>query len=469
MWRISLNSGTSAFSWLALSALLFASGACRAQAPAPLQWQGAEYFAPYTDLVGGDPVVMINQAAKDSDAVSCANNAATCAGNPVVTCEVDGPPVAGGPTSDGCTWTTTIVAGPGYSGQPVGAAGPPGGIRFLAGTPAAGSCVASTNSTSFSGTGGGAVPRTQCQGGCTYQFSGVGVSVPDGPMEGWAGSYTETAQSCNIGGGGGAQPGSNCVTGSNGTYCAQTQGSGAGQCGTVNGDQVCPGAAPAGGCVSFQDGSMACTAGSPNAPNNGTPGQAATPTTTVTVQNGDGTSTTLNYFSSATVAASSGPTATASGGQNVGNGGAGPGQCGSTADPCAVTGGSGGGGGTGSGSAADGDCSADGTGAQCGSGTGSPNPMPTYDWSSDSWSNALVSFWGAVAGSPVGQAANGISSAWPDGGSCPGAHVDLGTVNYTADFGTPFCSTWDSSAAPTLAAVMLAVWSICAVFIFLSA
>lgn len=353
------------------------------------------------------------------------------------------------------------------------------------GGPAQGQCL-NVNSNLIAETGTPPSAVTQCAGRSGYgTVGGQTNSAPayardsdncvysgTGPSSGVCTGLSATNLTCSVqytgatdafAGQGPATAASNCVTGPAGTACVQTSGSGADQCGTMNGDQVCPSALPPGTCVSYNSGGVACSAAGP-------PSSAAFPSTEVPQASGGNappsavvtnTSTTSNYYSSTTIAGQTGTTAAASGGVNVGNGGSGTGSGGSQSggcgasgqSPCSTTDAN---------AAADGNCSA----GDCSVGG---NPMPTYDWSSDSWSGATTSFWNAVAAGPIGSAVSGISANWPSGASCPAETVAITTLNMTADYGTPLCNVWENSAVPVLSAVMLAVWSIVAVFIFLSA
>ncbi len=96
-----------------------------------------------------------------------------------------------------------------------------------------------------------------------------------------------------------------CQVGSGGTVACDAQPTLGAGCGTFNGDQVCVGAIPAGSCVAYPSGGVACVStaapqpGGP-APNNGTPGVAAAPVGQVIYN-----TTTVNYYSSSAVAVSS--------------------------------------------------------------------------------------------------------------------------------------------------------------------
>lgn len=474
MCRISRSSGISRCSLLVLLLLLCVSGKCRGAEQ--FFWQAAPAGLVTSYMQGADAVGLASQFA-DADASALAaqcGSSSVCYSGAVngVQCSPSGAPTASGQSS-ACTWQMPEVNGPGcVSGQCVQGAGYSAGSVTLesyacssypqdCATPL---CTAGQAQT-FGGTSGSA-PGTVCSGGCEYQQSGVGVVVPG--MSGWGQGYAATGATCGGGDTSGATQGANCVSGPGGTFCVQTQGSGAGQCGTVNGNQVCPGAIKADNCVVMSDGSEACATSAPGsaattppAPDNGTAGTPATPTATVSVSGSGGTTNVVNYYSSSVVSSSTVGTVGASGGANVGNGGSsgsgsgsGQGQCGASGSPCSVVNAN---------ASGDGDCSVAG---DCSTGA---NPMPTYDWSSDSWSGALTSFWNSVSGGPIAASLSAISSAWPDSGSCPSETVSLATINYTADYGTEFCGLWASDAVPVLQAVMLAVWSIVAVFIFLSA
>lgn len=258
---------------------------------------------------------------------------------------------------------------------------------------------------------------------------------------------------------------SNCQTSGNVTACAQTTGSGAGSCATVNGNQICPGAMPPDGCIGYQSGAVACTntggtaTGEPTT-SSGTPAppaaQAGVATNSTTASN------VTNYYTHTTVSSSSTVVQSSSTGQNVGNGGSGTAATGTTSG----TGTSGIGGTVAvTPNAANGDCGASANSANCGT-TGSP--YPNANWSSDSWSGATQTLINGLEASPIGTATTSITNAWPSGGSCPAETVDLTTLHYTANYGTVFCGLWTQAALPVLEATMLAVWSIAAVIVFLS-
>ena len=261
-------------------------------------------------------------------------------------------------------------------------------------------------------------------------------------------------------------PKAGCGTINGTTTCQEPQ-----NCGTFNGNQVCPTAIPGLTCASYASGGTACTLGPGNTiPNPPAPstssGAAAAPTGTVTATSNTGTTTTSNYYNSSTVSASGTAVQSASGGTNVGNGGSGTGtsgsgtgtgtQCGSSGTPCSTTNAN---------ATADGNCGSVAGGCSTGS-----NPVPTYDWSGDSWTGALTGFWTAVANGPIGTAVSSIANNWPTNSTCPNLTVTIVFLNnYTANYGQIFCNLWENAAVPVLTGTMLAVWSVTAVFIFLSA
>jgi hypothetical protein len=241
-----------------------------------------------------------------------------------------------------------------------------------------------------------------------------------------------------------------CVTSASGTFCSEKQ-SGK-NCGTINGDEVCPAAIPPGTCVSFQSGGVACTATAPDgsgvsppAPNNGTPGQAATPTGSVATKDPvTGASTTTNYYSSSVVGGGTSGVPNTPGGKNVGNGGTGSGS----------------GSGTGTGStpsAANGDCGA--TGVSCsgdGATPGLPNE-PTIAQSTQTYTSLLSQV-------PVVAAVSNIAASVPSG-QCPTGTMSLFGHEFVMD---AQCTLW-SDLTPLLGACFLAMWTFIGVRIVMSA
>lgn len=108
-----------------------------------------------------------------------------------------------------------------------------------------------------------------------------------------------------------------------GLVCAESD-----RCGSVNGDVVCPGEVPDGGCVGYRSGGVACDsdAASPPAPDDGTPGSPAPPDVTIEVNNNQ-----TNYFNSGTSGGSSEPPVTS---PPQGGGAIGGGSSSCTGDDC---------------------------------------------------------------------------------------------------------------------------------------
>ncbi len=99
-----------------------------------------------------------------------------------------------------------------------------------------------------------------------------------------------------------------CIAEGGDTWCSSDNQTGE-NCGELNGAYICLETVPDGACTFFGNGDMACSsnAGTPPGPDNGTPGQGATPDGSI--GSGDGTTqSTINTFSSTTVGGSSGGT-----------------------------------------------------------------------------------------------------------------------------------------------------------------
>ena len=450
-----------------------ASATCSAQA---YFWQyngGVEGGTSYMDGPDATPLGT-TVAQEQASALANACSGSVCYTGVVnsLSCSPAGAPTAGGQTST-CTWQLPEGNGPTCSpgGNCVIGAGYANGgttLTSYACSSYPASCSGMNTCQGLAGqatTEAGVAGPTSMSGvdpaGCVLTPNPTGICTQDSLVttNGWACQAFNSGQYDS----GGVGPGtlnSNCV----GTACVQTTGSGAGVCATSGtaGDQSCPGSQTPDTCVSFDDGAVGCTGVSgagptaPPAPESSS-GTEAAPTNVIQVTNSNGTVTSY-YFSSSTVSSSTSAVPTTSGGTSqVGQGGSGvAGGCGSAGEsPCSQTDAN---------AAANGDCSADSAGC-----SPSGGGMPSYDWSSDSWSGATSSFYGAVASGPVGTALGGIASAWPTDGDCPSMVVSLSTVNLSADYGTTFCNIWESAAAPVLTVVMLAIWSIVAVLIFLSA
>lgn len=270
-----------------------------------------------------------------------------------------------------------------------------------------------------------------CHGGCSVQTA----------------TYTGAQQD---GGTPESQAGSNCVSSSGGTFCSEDQNGK--NCGTFNGDEVCPQSLPPGTCQSYASGGIACTASgtggttvpTPPGPDNGTAGQAATPTGQVqapVTAAGQTTEATTNYYSAAVVQASAGGVASAGGGANVGSAGGTSGGTSGGSTP----------------NAANGDCGASGVNCPGDSTVPTLPDEPTIGQSTQTYATSLSQV-------PIVAAVAGIAGAVP-AGECPTATFSLFGHEFVMD---AQCTLW-ADLTPVLSAVFLAMWSFCGVRILMSA
>ncbi|MES9872660.1 MAG: hypothetical protein ABW146_06100 [Candidatus Sedimenticola sp. 6PFRAG7] len=81
------------------------------------------------------------------------------------------------------------------------------------------------------------------------------------------------------------------------------------------------------------------------------------------------------------------------------------------------------------------------------------------------YTESLNDFYTRAKNSPLGQAANGIGNGMPSGGNCQPLSFDLYFGNVSTSI---HCTTWDAVKGG-LSIVMMAAWSLLAVYIFLSA
>lgn len=208
-------------------------------------------------------------------------------------------------------------------------------------------------------------------------------------------------------------------------------------CGSVNGDLVCV-TEIQNGCVGYGSGASACTSTSatPPKPDNGTPGDPATPTTNFTYG-----STTINYYNSSIVNNSS------TGATNTGTVGGEATETGNTS-----------GGGGGSGEEGEGECM---PGEEC----AGDLPAQGSAGECDDFTACFSSFLGRVQGAPILEAVNGVSAAFPTG-ACPAWNLEAFGETYALS--APMCEIWDE-AAPILSAAFLFIWGWVATRIFLSA
>lgn len=202
------------------------------------------------------------------------------------------------------------------------------------------------------------------------------------------------------------------------------------QCGYVNGEYVCLATIPAGDCTLTPGKTAVCSPGAtpPKAPDNGTPGQAATPNATITNNGGQGN--TYNVYNSSTVNNST----NLGEGDPDGDGSDSSGEC----DP--------------------GDTACEGGGRGDGRVGGPGGTAKTYGAST-------AGLYAAVQASPIGSAVNGIATGFPTGGTCPVLAMNLPIIGaISTDI---HCDLWSGTVGPLLSLVFLAIWALAAVRIVL--
>jgi len=316
---------------------------------------------------------------------------------------------------------------------------------FVPGNDPTHGCASKAGQPAFIGgwSGSGAV----CDGSCEVNASQPTLQIRNGDPthSGSTGLYdsTYTGNSCSTATSGvQVSSGAQCVNVSGGaTMCTE-----AGKnCGTVNGDEVCPSALPPGTCESYASGGVACTMASgantvpsPPGPNNGTAGQAATGTAYVTVGGG---ATITNYYNSTTIATSTSGVVTSPGGSNVGNGGTGGSSLGSGSQP----------------NAGNGDCGA--TGVSC-SGDGTTPALP----GEPTIAQATQTYTSALGQVPIVAAVSNIAASVPSG-QCPTATLAVFGHEFVMD---AQCTLW-GQLSPLLGVCFLAMWTFIGVRIVMSA
>lgn len=152
--------------------------------------------------------------------------------------------------------------------------------------------------------GAGALPGNVCRNmgdGSMCRFvpaGGVSLQVSSGWAAVFKGDGSECGASDNVG------TAANCIMMESGKYACAGKPANP-NCGKVNGEDVCLEKMPEGACAFMADGSVICDADAPNQPDNGTPGEQATPDAVLGLGAGEGAKE-FNYYSSTTVAGSSG-------------------------------------------------------------------------------------------------------------------------------------------------------------------
>lgn len=307
---------------LVLSASVWAATSC----PVQFNWRGNSVGGGQDQIGGASLVCSLYNGSTNNGTFIVTDTYTPDTGTP------DTPTVAG--QNGGCTDNqvrTTIATGVQTPSTTTDAKG-------LVGVMAAGttcpttSCPALGTAQSYSAPiPAPATGSTVCINQCGFTYNGYTASVDKaGAIVAAAESASSTGASCGSPASpttAGVVPGGSCVSSGGKTTCLDT--SSGKNCGTFNGDQVCPASIPPGTCQSFASGGVACTgspAGSktiatPPAPNSGTSGTPAVPDGHVDTTLGGLVVNTTNYYSATTVAVSTAVTVTAPGGANVGNGG----------------------------------------------------------------------------------------------------------------------------------------------------
>lgn len=395
-------------------------------------YDGAEYLNNPSGLQAA--IVAGCQAEWGGEGYTCADGANTCSGTPTSstqTCEVcSALTLSNGANVGGCETMTAVSV-----------------------TCPTSACTAMAGTDSF--VGGFASPGLGCDNGCEINAAQPTMSISGtGANSSTTYSAPYTGNTCSSGE---AQVSSGQCSSAGGQTTCLEQGA---NCGTVNGDQVCPQSIPPGTCVSYASGGIACVSSSsgppasPPGPNDGTAGVAATPSADVTSGSG-ATSSTAYYYSSSTVADSSSATQAAPTGTNTGNGGSAPSGTGSSG-PVSIEP-----------NAGNGDCGAASNSAPCAaaaSGAGLPSTQTDL-----TYAGIVQTFESAVQGSAVMSGVSAIESSWPSG-ACDLGTVALATLpGTTLDYTTPFCTFWSAHVVGSLSALMLAAWAVLGVLLILTA
>lgn len=236
--------------------------------------------------------------------------------------------------------------------------------------------------------------------------------------------------------------GETCAAVGDGEYCASAQGDG--ECGYINDTYTCLSKVKSDECKVLGDGGRVCgnqASSTPPVPDNGTPGQLATPDAVITQTNPDG-STTFNYFNSTTVLGSSRDPGT--------TGASGASSSGSPHAP--VPG--------------EGDGEGEGLPEEC-EGAGCTAEVPALE-DIGTLEDAFAGFWSDLEGVPVIAAAADIAPSF-GGGSCPdwSTEVALYSASIDIDFSS-MCGIW-TDISPALGAVCLVMFGLLAFRILFSA
>lgn len=299
-----------------------------------------------------------------------------------------------------------------------------------------------------------------CDDACEIQAHNVGIthvcpgSLDDSDCTGFNTLYaTVIGHNCQLSKFSRIATDNECITTSNGFELCRTPGESHQFCGTVNGQPYClptimsnppcsggTCGTPQNPVVTLSDGSQLAPAGAstPPAPDNGTAGTPATPDLVLQGTGSDGNPGTYNYWSPSTVAGSTGGTPGGGDGDGDGTGGGTPGvSCGGPDQP---------------------NCKFQLEGTFNG---------PTHD-GVPTFTEAAQTFQSSLQSAPIVQAVSNLAGSIPEGGSPPSGQVTLDALGgVTLTLAPP--PEVVAEIAPVLSIVMLLVWSLIAIFIFMSA
>lgn len=269
----------------------------------------------------------------------------------------------------------------------------------------------------FIKSGAGARPAGFCDQGCSFTQDGPSNQYQDG----WIGAYSVSG-SCSPSDADPPDTGLNCIeTTAGNQHCLDPTAQE--NCGTINGEYLCLGAAPQGGCIFTPNGQAICEGGS----------QTNSPSETITDQDGND----YDVFPNGNT-----------GGDLGGNG-----STTGTND----TDGDGIPGGTGTGEE-QGECD----GSNC------IGVLPGANETVDTFGDQFSSFYSRIENSPLLSAYDNFIGQVP-AGTCTGVDSDplafLDNAVLTID---AHCTLWDD-VAPIISALMLAAWSLTAGIIVLRA
>lgn len=256
-----------------------------------------------------------------------------------------------------------------------------------------------------------------------------------------------TDQQCDDGEADGSAPtaGEECATGSDSEFCSSGQGEK--NCGWLNGNFTCLKSVEPDGCDVFGDGSRVCGASAPMppVPDNGTPGQAATPDETVTQQNPDGSTTVNNFYNPTTVGASSRDPGTSGDNPHDGE------DDGDGADE---------------GADGDGDGDGEGEDESCPEGATCDGSLPDEFEEVCTFAECTQDFIDRVTESPMLAALDSVGSSFPSG-TCPAVNITM--FDETMSLSEPICDIWTGQIAGAISALMLIIFAWVATRVVLSA